>query len=61
MNKLYLLIVVNIGSNLIYFPAKTNPVGLSEKINGKVDRVLAECANIELFLKNIPQLSQYEA
>ena len=39
MNKLYLIIVVSIGSNLICPPAKTNPVGLPEKIKGKVDRV----------------------
>ena len=61
MNKLYLIIVVSIGSNLIYTPAKTVPVGLSEKIKSKVDRVLVECANIDMELSKNPQLSLYEA
>ena len=61
MNKLYLIIVVSIGSNLMYPPAKTNSVGLSEKIKSKVGRVLAECANIDMDLSKNPQLSQYEA
>ena len=37
----------------MYPPAKTNPVGLSEKIKGKVDRVLAECANIDMEFQKI--------
>ena len=45
----------------MYPPAKTNPVGLSEKIKSKVGRVLAECANIDMDLSKNPQLSQYEA
>ena len=61
MNKLYLIIVVSIGSNLMYPPAKTNPVGFPEKIKRKVDRVLAECANIDMDLSKNPQLSKYEA
>ena len=59
MNKLYLKIVVI--SNLMYPPAKTNPVGLTEKIKSKVCRVLAECASIDMDLSKNPQLSQYEA
>ena len=45
----------------MYPPAKTNLVGLSEKIKSKVGRVLAECANIDMDLSKYPQLSQYEA
>ena len=45
----------------MYIPAKANPVSLSEKIKSKVDRVLAECANIDMDLSKNPQLSQYEA
>ena len=53
LNKLYLIIVVSIGSNLMYPPAKTNPVGLTENIKGKVDRVLAECGNIVMDFSKI--------
>ena len=49
MNKSYLMIVVMIGANLIYPPAKANTVYLPEtKFNEKVDRTHAECANIDL-------------
>ena len=49
MNKLYLMIVVMLGANLIYPPAKANTVYLPEtKFNEKVDRAHAECANIDL-------------
>ena len=37
----------------MYPPAKTNPVGLSEKIKSKVDRVLAECGNIVMDFSKI--------
>ena len=57
MNKLYLIIVVSIGSNLMYPPAKTNPVGLSENIKGKVDSVLAECGNIVMDFSKIRRIA----
>ena len=43
------MIVVMIGANLIYPPAKANTVYLPKtKFNEKVDRAHAECANIDL-------------
>tara|TARA_B100001173_G_C15871039_1_gene497280 strand:+ start:439 stop:669 length:231 start_codon:yes stop_codon:yes gene_type:complete len=49
MNKLYLIIVMMIGANMIYPPAKANTVYLSEtKFNEKVDIAHAECANTDL-------------
>jgi hypothetical protein len=48
-DKSYLMIVVMIGANLIYPPAKANTVYLPKtKFNEKVDRAHAECANIDL-------------
>ena len=53
MNKSYLMIVVMIGANLIYPPAKANTVYLPEtKFDEKVDRTHAECANIDLDLSS---------
>ena len=49
MNKFYLMIVVMIGANLIYPPAKASTVYLPEtKFNEKLDRAHAECASIDL-------------
>ena len=48
INRLYLIIVVTIGADLIYSPLRLIQFVCLTKINGKVDRVLAECANIDL-------------
>ena len=53
MNKLFLMIAVMIGANLIYPRAKANTVYLPEtKFNEKIDRAHAECANIDLNLSS---------
>jgi hypothetical protein len=53
MNKLYLMMAVMIGANLINPPAKADTIYLPEiKFNEKVDRAHAECANIDLDFSN---------
>ena len=58
MDRLYLVILVTIGADLIYSPLSLIQFVCLKKINGKVDRVLTACANIDMdFSKKLATVS----